>query len=88
MKHINVIINIRTNNKVINSNAESINGNVHTWEINSLNSNNVNIEFEVSKGFPWKNVILYASIVIGVVLLISCFIYFIYNKNKKNNSIN
>lgn len=81
-------INIKTNNKVIKSNADSINGNVHTWIINSSNYNNVNIEFEVDKGFPWKKVLIYGSTIIVVVGGISYSIYYIYNKNKKNNSIN
>ena len=83
-----IIINIKTDNKVIKSNATSINGNVHTWEINASNSNNADIEFEVSKGFPWKKVLLYGTISVGVVLIIGWFIYYVYKKNKNNNSIN
>lgn len=83
-----VNINIKTNNKVVKTNATSVNGNVYTWEINSLNSNNVDIELEVSKGFPWKKVLLYGIITIIGGTIIGYSIFYVYKKNKDNNSIN
>ena len=82
-----ISINIKTDNKVIRSNAVSVEGNVYTWKINSENINEIDIELEVSKGFPWKNIIKYA--IIGGLILVTMFsfIYYIYNKNKKNNLI-
>lgn len=82
-----VTINIKTDNKVIRSNATSVNGNIYTWKINNDNKEEVDIEFEVSKGFPWKSIIKY-SIITGLSLVVLfVIVYYIYNKNKKNNSI-
>lgn len=82
-----IVISIKTDNKVIRSNATSVEENVYTWKINKDNKQDTDIEFEVSKGFPWKNIIKY-SVFIGLgLLVIFCLVYYIYNKNKKNNSI-
>jgi len=80
-------INIKSNNKVIKNNATSVNGNIYTWTINDSNSNNVNIEFEVEKGFSWNKILRYGIIVTIILTVIFSAIYYIYIKRKKNNSI-
>lgn len=82
-----VNINIKTNNKVIRSNSTSVDGNVYTWKINFANATDVDIEFEVSKGFPWKVVLKYTVIVLIVLIVSGLGIYYIYKKNRENNSI-
>jgi len=79
-------INIKTNNKVIKNNADSINGNVYTWNISDSNKNNVDIEFEVEKGFSYIKVIYY---IIGIIALvpIAIIVYMVYSKNKNVNEI-
>lgn len=79
-------ISIETNNKVIKNNADSVNGNVYTWNVNKNNVRNVNIEFEVEKGFSIKNFIYYVlgAVVVIIVVAIICNIYF---KRKKVNEI-
>lgn len=80
-------INIKTNNKVIRSNSNSVDGNVYTWIINNYNKDDVNIELEVAKGFPWKSIIKYV-IIIGLALTVFLGVsYYFVKRNKKNNSI-
>lgn len=82
-----ISISIKTDNKVIRSNATSVDENIYTWKINQDNKQDIDIELEVSKGFPWKSIIRY-SIIIGLSLIVLFIIvYCIYNKNRKNNSI-
>lgn len=81
------IVNIKTNNKVIRSNATSVEGNIYTWIINNDNKYDVDIELEVSKGFPWKNIIKYTIILGSIVIVVFGAIYYVYNKNKRTNSI-
>ena len=82
-----ISINIKTDNNVIRSNATSVEGNIYTWRINNENKEDVDIELEVSKGFPLKKIVKYTIIVGLGLVFIFVVIYYIYNKNKKNNSI-
>lgn len=77
-------INIKTNNKVLKNNADTVNGNVYTWNINKQNEKDVDIEFEVEKGFSYLT-LLY--IIIGVlVILIPVIVYkFLQSKKRKVN---
>ena len=80
-------INIKTDNKVIRSNAISVDGNIYTWKINNDNKQEIDIEIEVSKGFPWKTIIKYIIIVVLSFIVLFAAYSYIYNKNKKNNLI-
>lgn len=80
-------INIKTNNKVLRSNATSVEGNIYTWKINNDNKHDVDIELEISKGFPWKIIIKYTIIIGLIIVVVFGAIYYIYNKNKRTNSI-
>lgn len=79
-------INIKTKNKVINHNADSVNGNVYTWVINKENADNVNIEIEIEKGFNYRKLI-YPAVIIGIIILLITIIIAILNKRKKVNEI-
>lgn len=80
-------INIKTDNKVLMSNAHKIEGNVYSWKIDASNKNDIDIEFEVSKGFPLKSVIKYGSIVLVGVIIILVIYLSLRHINKKNNSL-
>ena len=80
-------INIKTNNKVIKHNATIVNGNTYTWDIDSNNASNIDIEFEVEKGFPYKQVVLYSVVGIILTIIVSILIYYLYFKRLKNNKI-
>ncbi len=82
-----VTINIKTNNKVLQSNETSKTGNVYTWKINSSNVNNTDIVFEVEKGFPMKKFLIYFAIVSLSAFIIIVLLTLILNKRKRNNEI-
>lgn len=81
-------INIKTDNKVIKSNSTNIVGNTYIWVIDKSNMNDIDIEFEVSKGFPWKSLIKYSSITILLFAIVIGIIYYVKKLNKKNNEVN
>ena len=54
-------IKIKTNNEVINHNADKKEGNTYIWNIHNGNANNVNILFEVSKDIKNKSIISYIN---------------------------
>ena len=56
-------------------------------KINNDNKYDVDIELEVSKGFPWKNIIKYTIILGSIIIVVFGAIYYVYNKNKRTNSI-
>ena len=79
-------INIKTNNKVLKNNADIVNGNVYTWIINSENSNNVDIEFEVEKGFP-TGILMYIIYGVSLVIILVLIYSLIISKRRKINEI-
>lgn len=81
-------INVKTDNKVIKSNSTNIDGNTYTWVVDESNINDIDIEFEVSKGFPWKSLMKYSAITILLLVIVVAIIYYIKNLNKKNNEVN
>ena len=82
----NLTISIKTNNKVLKNNADTVNGNVYTWNINKENEKNVDIEFEVEKGFPYRKIIHIAVIVFAIVVVLFALIS-ILKKAKKVNEL-
>lgn len=90
-----VIINIKTNNKVVKHNADEVNGNTYTWTIDRNNyiDKSVYFEFEQPKesggdgasSFIFNPIIL---IIILVIIIVACIIaLFIFIKNRKNNRL-
>ena len=86
-----VLINIKTDKKIINNNADSINGNVYTWNINKDSAQNKPIilssvdnssNIEEDNDQDSKNFKIVIITVIGfIILIIGIFIY----KNHKYN---
>jgi hypothetical protein len=76
-------INLRSNRKVVNSNAESVDEDVYTWSINRKNKNNVDIQFVLGN----TNEVNTSSIVtiIFVILFVIIVIVDIYLFKKKKN---
>lgn len=81
-----VDIKIKTNNDVINHNADRKEGNTYIWNIHSGNANNVDILFEVSKDIKNKSIILEISIVVGLLIILGIVLNIIKKKNKENNN--
>lgn len=91
----NLRINITTDYKVIDNNADEINGNVYTWNINKNNVSNKPIKFSYNKNkkrsmsfkeFIEKNItnfiILGATLLLFILISLSVFI-----KHKRVNKI-
>ncbi len=80
-------INIKTHNKVIDHNADSVNGNVYTWHINGSNVNDVNILFEVKKGIELQKIVSYLiiGIILAVLVAVSCIL--LRKNSKKVNKV-
>lgn len=91
----NIKINITTDYKVIESNADEINGNVYTWNINNSNYENKSIKFSYNikqkriitlKEFLEQNKLSITIIGVSLILLVLVTIS-IYIKHKRVNKI-
>lgn len=81
------VINIKTNNKVLFNNANSVKNNVYSWYINSDNVNDFSLEIKVSKGIyklETKYVILIFSFILFLLLILS---YIFFKKKKSSDNI-
>lgn len=80
-------INIKTNNKVFEHNADKVDGNIYTWIINKKNYNDVDIEISIDKGISIKQVLSYIIFGVLIVTIGLVLFYNLYKKNKQENSI-
>lgn len=80
-------INIKTNLKVIKNNADSVNRNIYTWNINKKNSEKKRIYIKVKKKVDYTPIIIVIIFVTCILLFIIFMILFIRKKNIENNSI-
>ena len=93
-----VKINITTDLKVLENNADYVTGNTYTWTIDHNNYENKLIDIRLQKDVTLKETIenlnvesnaSYMSlIIVGVILIIAIIIFvFVRHKRKKNNNI-
>lgn len=82
-----IIIRINTDNEVVKTNSNSVDGNTYTWVISNENVDKVDIEFEVKKGFPLKKVITYSAIILGSIFIVSVSTFLILKRQEKSNEI-
>ena len=80
-----VDIKIKTNNDVINHNADRKEGNTYIWSIHNGNVDNVDILFEVTKDIKNKNTILEIGIIIICIIVIGIILNTVKKKNEENN---
>ena len=96
----NVTVNIKVDKKVTSNNADNLNGNTYTWQLNKNNVNNKSInlvlenkstESDDSSNSSSNNVITKKEqdytlyIFSGILLVIMLIGYFIFNKIKNKN---
>ena len=85
----NFDVNIKTNNKVLYNNADSVKGNTYTWHVNEENMKNVLIEIKIDKkhvddsGSMIFAYIMFGVIFVGIIFLIRSFM----KKNSSRNDI-
>ena len=91
-----VAINITTDHKVTEANADKYENNTYTWIINKQNYSNKNIIMSIDfneETLPTeeKNNIKFSTVLLIVILpiifIISLILLIMYNKNKKDNQI-
>ena len=85
------VINITTKLKVISNNADTVNNNTYTWNIDKENYQNKPIYMEIQ--LDERNQIVGAFqiqlglILLAVILIFGCIFFYLNKKSKKNNSI-
>lgn len=81
-------INIKTDLKVLENNADKVNNSTYTWIIDADNYQNHPISIRISRkemdGFNYWLILIIGLIIFGVVLIVFGIIYL---KNRKNNNI-
>ena len=86
-----IIVNVRTNLTVLESNADKVNGNVYTWNINDQNYTNKPIYIKIEKErYQEPFISQFISIIVLIItfVMIGILIYFkAIRKHKKNNKI-
>lgn len=90
-----VQINISTNHKVLENNADTVENGIYTWNVNEENVNNKEIYIKFSKDLDpeyinkekQKEYFNYLIIIISTIIIISGIIVYMKLKNRKNNNI-
>lgn len=82
-----VKININTNLKVSDNNADSINGSVYSWEINEENAEGKEIFIKLSNSIKYVNYVGYLLMLGVIIVLIVLFIMFVRKRSEINNQI-
>ena len=90
-----ITIHLKTNHKVVDSNADTVDGYHYTWNITRENKDNAGISITIKKNeyiFNYENEfikkIIYIGAIIGIILVVSLSIYIkIRNENRKMNEI-
>ena len=80
-------INVKTNNVVLDHNADKVSGNVYTWVIDDKNVKDVDIYLSLSKRSAMITPLLYV-IISAIFLVGSIFAYRFYKLYKEKDSVN
>ncbi len=84
-----VTINIKTDNRVISSNADSVDNNVYTWVFNDKSSDRKSIKLAFrtdKKSYVDNPIIKFAAVLFGLVLIGFIIYWFVRIRFKKKNS--
>lgn len=90
-----ITVNIKTNHKVVSSNADIVNGYHYTWNIDRSTKDDAAILITIKKDeyiFNYENEfvkkVIYITLIVGIILGVGSICYFYFkNKNKKLNEI-
>lgn len=90
-----ITINLKTNHKVVSSNATRVKGYHYTWDLTKDKSDDSAITIIIKKDdyiFNYENEIIkkiiYIALIVGIILSIGSICYFYFkNKNKRLNEI-
>lgn len=78
-----VTVNIHYSGQLINTNADSYNDNVYTWNINKDNYNNKNIYLKIKRNESSNTFEIIGGIIFGILILVS--VVFVWRYRKKNS---
>lgn len=88
----NITVNLKTNHKVVSSNADLVNGYHYTWNLSRANKDDAAISIVIKKDeyiFNYENEffkkILYTAGIIVIIVSVGGITY-LYFKNKRNSS--
>lgn len=83
-------INIKTDLKVIENNADKVKDGTYTWSVNTDNYENKPIKMKIdttAKANESNFWIIVAFIIVGIVIITGLLALFMYFKNRKNNKL-
>ena len=82
-----VTINIKTNLKVVDNNADKVNGNTYIWNINKSNYQNKPVFIKIDKvsNYNFNSKLVFFFSIVLVVLLIVFIVLFLKHKQNKIN---
>ncbi|MBR2708223.1 MAG: hypothetical protein IKE90_02170 [Bacilli bacterium] len=88
----NLTINVKSDLKVLENNADEVNGNVYTWRMSKDNFYDKKLNIKIKKGIGSnkKSTINYTFIFVVLVILIGLviiLIFYIFKKRKDNNEV-
>ena len=78
-------VNIKTKLKVLENNADSVKGNVYTWNINRKNAGKKRIYIKIRKRIVYKNYYTVSFVFFFLIIIISLFVIVVKKKNKVSN---
>lgn len=82
-----LVINIKTNLKVVDNNADYVKGNVYSWTVDRSNINSKRIYIKIKKKVDYTNLFIFIGFVIIFALFILLFSLYVIRNNRKNNEI-
>lgn len=81
-------LNIKVPFKVVKNNADSVEGNIYTWKIDSKTKDkSLYLEFDTSKNYTNSSRAIDFKIIFGIILVVSIIGIYIYYNIKKNDSL-
>lgn len=80
-------INIKTDLKVLDNNADSVNGNIYTWNVDKDNSSDKRVYIKLKKVDKKNNISISVLLIIGFVLVIVLIVFYTVRKNNDVNKI-
>ena len=91
----NITINLKTNHKVVSSNANIVDGYHYTWNIDKDNKDDAAIQITIKKDeyvFNYENElvkkVMFFVLIIGIILGVGGICYFYFkNRNERLNKV-
>lgn len=91
----NITVNLKTNHKVLDNNADSVKGNTYTWNLTRENASDKSLQIKISKydfvnnydNEIAKNALLIIGIVLTLAIIVALAIFIIRRIQKNANKV-